>query len=271
MLKKLLLGLIMCAFVVSPAMALDLYMGDDFYVENYFDKRTYDESFPTENKVPTQGGWKVGMFMEGAQTAKSDQIKNIIIEGEKSFVTINTPDEYNFLGQLSKEYTYWLGSKVNADDIAFVLKGTATDDTPINFFFGPDDPATFGIPCIPDVNALDVPFLKIKRMGFMKNGDIRVKIAVPPLTDGRDNHIRVRTFDADGNFVSQVKIYPPYQFEKKNGDIVLDKIRVEIPASEAGSIARAEYRAYAPHTSYPETGNFLVRAITWFKLPDVEE
>jgi hypothetical protein len=67
--------------------------------------------------------------------------------------------------------------------------------------------------------------------------------------------------DVDGQF----KIFPPFQIVKKNGTIVPDKVILDnIPAKFVGRTGRIEYRVNS------DTG-VMLRGITYFKLPELEE
>ena len=215
------------------------------------------------------GGWKVGISLTDGTLA--DQIQSITVEGAKSTITMTTPYCYELFGNYGCDYTSWLGHRDNADDEAFVVKGTAVDGSPINFVW-PDGEISDQIPCIPDVYVPRLNSCKIEYMAITKRGDLRVRFTVPPDTAGRSTHIRIRIIDpVTQAFLMQYRINPPYEIVRKDGTIIPDQIQFVIPGEYAGYPARIGYRAYAPHTTYPETGDVMTRVVTWFTLPELVE
>ena len=50
--------------LLSPAIAAELYQGEDFLgPENFFDIRTYHESHPKHDTTHDRGGWSVGFVL----------------------------------------------------------------------------------------------------------------------------------------------------------------------------------------------------------------
>ena len=87
--KKLIVTMVVAMVLVfcGSAMALDLTMGNDFYLDNFYDIRIYDESYPDDAPYYGVGGWSVGITLVN----QIGQVKDINVEGEKTEILMKQP------------------------------------------------------------------------------------------------------------------------------------------------------------------------------------
>jgi len=238
-----------------------LIANEDLYIDNMFDVRTYDSSHPRFGMMGSPGGWYFGLSIHNQEKAAQVSRVEIISVGgftEQKHV-ITSPFVFGFLGQTLDMYSVWKGNMVapQYDIFAYDHNGAL-----IQILFPNGDPANT---IFTEYSLAEVPVAKIRRMAIKKNGQIKVKITAP--YDARTNEIRLRIQDDDGNFIAQYKYFPEsdghYKIIRKNGTVVMDKLKVFLDAQYAGHFARFEYRVY-------ENG-YMQRGITNFKLPSPQE
>jgi hypothetical protein len=249
---------------VTPAIALDLYQGQDFWgAENFFDIRTYHESHPGSASIHNQGGWCAGIVFVGQDAELVDKVHITTgpsLEGARTKVVFKDPMVYPWLGDTMYDFSMWYGHRM-----------TMGDNVEIRAFGKKNDPVIFNMEDGSIVNSLSVsprvdvanpPIPVIKHMAIKKDGELMVIFTAP--FDTRDNHIRIRIYNAEGTGAEkQYKYFPPYEIVRNDGTIVPDKMKVLLPAEYAGRIARIEYRTL--------DDGYMCRGITFFKLPEIEE
>lgn len=281
--KGRLIGLIVAVSAVMmfavPAMALDLVVGQDFYINNMYDQRTYHESHPRSSLLGHPGGWIQGI------TIHNDDVKNSIgevrltvnntLDGGKYVFSQTVPDTYPWGDKDFADYAMWNGHMVMVDQDGLDIQAFDTDSSSINFkhWDGTLLGQTLTLTALFDV--APAPICKIKHMAIKKNGDLKMRFTAPYDIRQEGDHsvqIRVRIFNEEGTGLDTElpRIYPPFQIEKKDGTIVPDKVKVDnIPAEFAGRTGRLEYRVFYPGDT-PMT-ECMLRGVTYFKLPELEE
>lgn len=267
MLKRAMLVAIMVMLMVVPAMAQNqqLILHEDFWgVDSFYDYRTYHESHPGSETARNHGGWIFGL------TFDKPNAKGIVgsviyetspsIEGHTMTVTVDNPMEYPWVGSVFHDYSLFLGHRI--------IMGSPITVTPLDKAGNPIDiildefTTVNSLTVTPSVDHALPPICTVKRMAIKKDGQLMVKFTAP--YDTRNNHIRIRVWDADNlGAEEQFRYDPPYEIHKKNGTIVPDKMRILLPGEYAGRQARIEYRVY-------EDDGYMSRGITYIVLPSLE-
>jgi hypothetical protein len=256
---------------------LILSAGDgDFYEDNYYDVRTYDATWPSFGMLNSLGGLTVGLdIMNMDLAAQISRVEIISVNGNiDQKIVLSSPDILDFLGQPIHIYTIVIAAKHQIapqyDVFVYDLENNLIqfmdfDGSPLDRW------SIFTI-----MDQVNPPLMKLRKAVLTRNKGIRVKFTAP--FDARDGELRIRLIDENDVFVHQYRVkgdptHPQhldglakddaghYFFVKKDGTVVLDKIKVFIPMEYAGFKARIEYRIY--------DGNSL-RGITHFTLPAPE-
>lgn len=256
------------AFFATPAIAADLYQGQDFWgPENFFDIRTYHESHPECGNANNRGGWSVGIVFpesgNGPSIVDSVEIATgVSDEGAQHTIVYDSPMVYPWIGEMNHDYSIWFGHRMMMGDPITITPKDA-DGNLIDLHMGDGVTVLNSFVVEPSIDHALPPVPKIKHMAIKKSGELLVKFTAP--YDVRNNHIRIRVYNAEGSGAEwQKRYYPPYQIEKKDGRILPDKMKVFLPAEFAGRIARIEYRVY-------EDDGYMSRGIVFFRLPELEE
>lgn len=257
--------LVLVLFAV-PAMALDLFLGEDTYgPESWIDIRTYHESHPGSQTQYMRDGWYIGATV---LNAKADDIAFAEIsisggkDGAESVIKITKPAVYPWGNELNRDFGAWLShDAVIGPNVTYTMYGT--DGNPVRFIHWDENVEPFTsltLPCKQDAQVVQPPV--VKHMRITKSGDMIVKVKVP--FDLRDNHIRMRVFNADNTGLEyQEKIYPPYEIVKKDGTVIPDKIKITVPAEYQGRNARVELRVFED--------SFMLRGMQYITLPSLED
>ncbi len=232
---------------------------DDLYVSNMFDVRTFDPSHPRFGMMNSVGGWSVGIdIINQEKAAQVGRVEiNSVGGATEQKIVLTSPDVFDFFGTTLYMYDISFGNSSQLapqyDIFAYDLSGA---QIPIQFPNG--EPANT---IYTEKNQIQVPVSKIRKMAIKKNGEIKVKFTAP--YDERADQIRIRIQGDNGGFIDQFKYFPDtdghYKITKKNGIVVMDKLKVFIPAEHAGRTGRIEYRILE--------NNYMQRGITWFQLP----
>lgn len=256
--------LLVAAMMATPAAALDLTIGQDAVVKNFYDVRTYHESHPASATPNDLGGWRIGLNIYDPLAAEVGEVRLVgdsTKVGAAFTISQTEPWVYPFLGKIYYDYSIYLGHKAM---VSQPVEFQIFDLTGARMMFNlPDGTQTDSIFVFPSVTAALPPVCKIKHMAIMKTGELKVKFTAP--YDDRNSQIRIRVYNAEGNGAeTQFKYNPPYQIVKNDGTVVPDKMLVLLPEVYAGRKARIEYRVF-------EEDGFMSRGMTFFKLPSLEE
>jgi len=250
----------------------------DFYEDNMYDVRAYDASHPGFGWINSIGGFTVGIDVVNDVIAEQISRVEIISVGGaiEQKIVITVPDIFGFLGQTLRTYAITIGAKHQVapqyDVFAYDLNGN-----PIQFLDWQgalqDRWAIYT-----NLNQVLPPVAKLRKAVITKNKGIRVKFTAP--FDARGGEIRIRVYSEDyGSFIHQFRTkedvnHPHhldglakddeghYFFTKKDGTVILDKVKVFIPMEYAGHTLRIEYRIYDDAT--------ILRGLTTFVLPAPE-
>jgi len=260
----------------SPGLLLTEGYGNDFYYDNMFDVRTYDATHPNFGNINSIGGLTVGIDIINMDVA--DQISRVEIVSVggniEQKIVLTSPDIFNFLGDPMHIYTMVIGSKFQTapqyDVFVYDLNGVQAQ------FQNYDGTLAGSWSIFPDMEQVLPPVTKLHKAVLTKNKGVRVKFTAP--FDVRDGEIRIRIMDANGmikQFRDRSDVNHPeylaglakdanghYFFTKKDGTVVLDKVKVFIPVEYAGFDTRIEYRIY--------DGDTVLRGITTFTSPAPE-
>jgi len=271
--KKLLTVLVLLAIVCFSSQAMAFVQGTDFYINNFYDYRTYDASHPDANVLNKRGGWQIGISIFGPEMAA--ETHHVVIYGLNEagvierLTRINKADVYGWLGDTMHDYILFEGVD-HTLCWTYEIQLYRANGTLIEVDLG-DGILRNIIPVFPIVKDAPLPSIcKIKKMAIMKNGDLKMRFTAPYHPDAA--HIRIRIFDDSGNGLWETRINQPYEIVKKDGTVIPDKVRVlDIPAEYAGHPGRIEYRttAISPQPGYDY--HYMIRGITYFKLPELEE
>jgi hypothetical protein len=249
--------------------------GPDFYSDNTYDVRTYDATLPDFNMIKSIGGLTVGIDVRNMDIAGQISRVEIISVGGNidQKMVLPSADVFEFFGETLHIYTMVIGSKFQtAPQYDVFVYDLANNPIQFRDF---DGNLVDRWSIYTDLEQQLPPVMKLRKAVLTKNQGIRVKLTAP--FDARDGELRLRMIDETGNFVRQFKNKPGhpdhldglakddaghYFFEKKDGTVILNKIRVFIPMEYAGYSVRAEYRIYDRDTG--------LRGMTTFLLPAPE-
>jgi len=262
---QILFIVLLSVFVAVPSMAF--VQGQDFYINNFYDYRTYDASHPDANIQNKRGGWQIGISIFDPEMAA--QTDHVVITGR------NEAGDAERTTRIDKADVYdWLSDGTMHDYILFEgvdhtlcwtyeVQVFKADGTLIEIDLG-DGILGDIIPVFPIAKDAPLPAVcKIKKMAIMRNGELKMKFTAPYHMDV--NHIRIRLFDDAGNGLWQARIDPPFEIVKNDGTVIPDMVKyVGIPAEYVGHPGRIEYRTNGPD-------GYMLRGITYFKLPELEE
>ncbi len=250
--------------MATPAAALDLTVGPEVKVRNFYDLRTYHESHPMSAKIGNLGGWKVGLTVLGD---KVDQVGEVRIVADPTIknsvysISQTQPWVFPWFGVDQNDYTMFFGHKAMIAQ-PFEFQAIDKGGDPVMFILSDGTPVT-SLYAEPSLTAATAPVCKIKHMAIKKSGELKVKFTAP--YDTRNSQIRIVVYNPEGTGAeTNFKYNPPYQIVKNNGTIVPDKMKVFLPGEYTGRIARIEYRVF-------EDDGFMSRGITFFTLPSLED
>jgi hypothetical protein len=232
---------------------------DDLYLSNMFDLRSFDPSHPRFGMMNSVGGWSVGIdIFNQEKAAQVGRVEIISVGGViEQKIVLTSPDVFVFFGDTLYMYGMWFGNSSQLapqyDIFVYDLAGA-----PIPIQFPNGDPANT---VYTEKNLIEVPVVKIRKMAIKKSGEIKLKFTAP--YDERADQIRIRIQGDNGGFIDQFKYFPNtdghYKIVRKNGTVIMDKLKVFIPAEHAGRTGRIEYRVFE--------NNYMQRGITYFQLP----
>lgn len=265
---KFIVAMTMMLVFCSVAMGTELYQSQDFWgPDSFFDIRTYHESHPNSDKARNHGGWIIGITFphdgNGDELVDSVEISSSASpEGARMVVDYKDPMTYPWIGTTFDDYSLFLGHRMIMGE-TFTITPKDHAGQPIDLIMD-DGSVQNSFVVSPSFDHALPPVCKVKRMAIKKDGQLMVKFTAP--YDLRNNHIRIRIFDA-ANVGAEVQFRydPPYQITKKDGTIVPDKMKILLPGEYAGRQARIEYRTYEDDTG------FMSRGITYVVLPSLEE
>jgi hypothetical protein len=250
-----------------------LVLGTDMWDDVMFDIRSVDATHPDFGLTNTVGGWMVGISVFNQARAGEISKVEILSTGgatDGQVTTMIKPDVFGFLGDTLNMYDLVIGSRYLVADM-YEIKIYNQDNViiPIQDYNGMISDSYF---IYPETNQALVPMVQMRKMALTKNNGIRVKFTAP--YDPRPGEIRIRIMDETG-FVAQFKAKDldglakdddgHYFFTKKDGTVILDKVRVYIPMEYAGMNARVEYRI-----NDSMTYGMALRGLTMFQLPAPE-
>ena len=239
-------------------MALDIILGQDAWVNNFYDRRTYDKSFPAGGIVSTYGGWSIGLSVFDAATAS--QIGEVHIIGDRYIHVQTEADYYYWIDRDLYDYTLWIGHKTNLAE-TFEIQAFDTSGVPINFSVDGGVTFTTSLFITPSTTAPMPPISSIIKMKVKNDGDIQL-IFTAPYRNNLARQIRIRVFNLEGTGAEAQFTYdPPYEYLRGDGSTRGDTVKATIPAYFSGRMARIEYRLFEEGTGY------MTRGIKWFTLP----
>jgi len=137
-------------FWCGSAMALDIILGQDAWVNNFYDRRTYDKSSPASGIVSTYGGWSIGLSVFKPEIAS--QIGEVHIIGNRYIHVQTEADNYYWIFGDLYDYTLWIGHKTNLAE-TFEIQAFDTSNNPINFLEFEGGPSTTSLFITPSTTA----------------------------------------------------------------------------------------------------------------------
>jgi len=258
--------------VLSLPVAETAIVGEELWLNSFYDDRTYDESHPAAAFQHNVGGWQVGISVFDTDLANNISRVEIITSGVTTVIA--EPDVYGWLGKTMRDYVIFTGVKHWVKDQYEIFIYDHADQI-IPFIFAQDPSQEMHNSVFLETgkdNALP-PKCKIKNMAIKeKTGQVKMRFTAP--ADPNVNHIRIRLFDADGNGVFEQRIKPDedggvddsvFEIVKKDGTSIPERVKVFLDSEWAGHLGRIEYRTIGTDG---EGYDYTLRGITYFKLPD---
>lgn len=183
--------ILLVTFFTTPAAALELKMGEDIFLTNYYRVHTYHESHPDSDIVNSPGGWVVGLSIDNADVA--DDIDEVHI------IANSTPNgvQYTYVQTLPSVY-FWVWRWWYDFRMWFSRKGRLSDPFEIKVWNDSegwvglkleDGSVVQSLFVSPSLTAASPPVCEIKNMKIKNDGRLMVKFTAPD--DTRENHIRI--------------------------------------------------------------------------------